>query len=116
MNTHHCSYTLRTLSLVLALRSPVLSFDPFRRCALGMRGTGGGVPFPNTGTLIGRPGVRTPPFIGAGIPVGGKPASAGPSDDRRLDLRRPGVPGPTLALRLAEAPGDTGNALLTGGG
>ena len=113
---YHCSYTLLTRSRVLARKSPVLSLDPFLKCALGMRGTGGGVPFPKTGTLIGRPGVRTPLFAGAGIPVGGRPTSAGPSDDLLLDRRRPGVPGPTLALRLAAAPGEAGNALVTGGG
>jgi hypothetical protein len=81
-----------------------------------MRGTGGGVLFPKTGTLIGRPGVRAPPLAGAGMPVGGKAASAGPRDDRRLDLRRPGVLGPTLALRFVVGPGDAGNALVAGGG
>ena len=61
---------------------------PFRltdsfRCADGIRGTGGGVLLPKRGTEIGLPGA----FLGAGIPEGGRVASATPSDDRRADLR-----------------------------
>lgn len=73
-----------------------------------MRGTGGGVPS-NMGMLMGRPGVLT----GAGIPVGGRLASAAPSEERLPERR---IPLGVLLDTLIASGCAFGNCLLGGGG
>jgi len=61
---------------------------------------------PKTGSEIGRLAVP----LGAGIPEGGRLASATPSDERLADLRRPaaGLDEDTLIASGFKNPGDDG--------